>query len=77
LNDTVAAKYSLPVVPILFHYFSRSSGKRVRNFRDINLQVDGLKKCLSHKATARRVEGVRGCVSCAPFLSGEVQRASK
>ena len=32
----------------------------MRNFCDINLQVDGLKECLSHKATARRVEGVEG-----------------
>lgn len=32
----------------------------MRNFCDINLQVDGLKGCLSHKAIARRVEGVRG-----------------
>jgi hypothetical protein len=77
LNDMVATKYSLPVAPIHCIVFQDVAEKAWEIFCDTNLEVDGIKECLSHKATARRVEGVGGWASYTSFLSREVQRAPK
>ena len=70
LNYLVATKYWLPVTPLLCIIFQEVAGKVWEIFCDIILQVDSLKECLSHKTTARGIEGVGGWASCASFLSG-------
>jgi hypothetical protein len=77
LNDMVATKYSLHVAPILCIIFYEVAEKGWEIFCDIFLQVERLKECLSHKAAARRVEGVEEVGELCILLEWEISKGIK